>query len=47
MVRANLTLLEKENTKYKSEIGDLSAKVKAAIRERTGLGCSMGIGAYC
>jgi phage shock protein A len=32
MVRANVTLLEKENTKYKTEIGDLTAKVKAAIQ---------------
>ncbi|MFT3838540.1 MAG: PspA/IM30 family protein [Myxococcaceae bacterium] len=32
MVRANVTLLEKENGKYKTEIGDLTAKVKAAIQ---------------
>jgi phage shock protein A len=32
MVRANLTLLEKENAKYKTEVGDLTAKVKAAIQ---------------
>jgi len=32
MVRANLTLLEKENGKYKQEVGDLTAKVKAAIQ---------------
>lgn len=32
MVRANLTLLEKENAKYKMEIGGLTAKVKAAIQ---------------
>jgi phage shock protein A len=31
MVRANQTLLEKENQKYKAEVGDLTAKVKAAI----------------
>jgi phage shock protein A len=31
MVRANLTLLEKENLKYKQEVGELTAKVKAAI----------------
>ena len=31
MVRANVTLLEKENAKYKIEVGDLTAKVKAAI----------------
>src|SRR4051812_7842972 len=31
MVRANLTLLEKENAKYKVELADLTAKVKAAI----------------
>ena len=32
MVRANQTLLEKENTKYRQEVGDLTAKVKAAIQ---------------
>ncbi len=32
MVRANLTLLEKENPKYTTEVGDLTAKVKAAIQ---------------
>ena len=32
MVRANVTLLEKENAKYKVEVGDLTAKVKAAIQ---------------
>lgn len=32
MVRANLTLLEKENAKYKTEVAELSAKVKAAIQ---------------
>jgi phage shock protein A len=32
MVRANVTLLEKENSKYKTEVGDLTAKVKAAIQ---------------
>jgi len=32
MVRANVTLLEKENTKYRTEVGDLTAKVKAAIQ---------------
>src|SRR5579863_5687547 len=32
MVRANVTLLEKENTKYKAEFTALSAKVKAAIQ---------------
>src|SRR5215213_4946660 len=31
MVRANQTLLEKENQKYRNEVGDLTAKVKAAI----------------
>ena len=31
MVKANVTLLEKENQKYKNDIGDLTAKVKAAI----------------
>jgi len=31
MVRANQTLLEKENSKYRAEVGDLTAKVKAAI----------------
>ena len=28
MVKANVTLLEKEEAKYKSEIGDLTAKTK-------------------
>ncbi len=32
MVRANQTLLEKENAKYRTEVGELSAKVKAAIQ---------------
>ena len=32
MVRANVTLLEKENAKYKIEVNDLTAKVKAAIQ---------------
>ncbi|MFL5319380.1 MAG: PspA/IM30 family protein [Myxococcaceae bacterium] len=32
MVRANQTLLEKENLKYRTEVGDLTAKVKAAIQ---------------
>ncbi len=32
MVRANQTLLEKENAKYRQEVGELSAKVKAAIQ---------------
>jgi phage shock protein A len=32
MVRANLTLLEKENQKYQTEVNDLTAKVKAAIQ---------------
>ena len=32
MVRANVTLLEKENDKYKREVNDLTAKVKAAIQ---------------
>src|SRR5262249_9794128 len=32
MVRANLTLLEKENQKYTIEVNDLTAKVKAAIQ---------------
>lgn len=32
MVRANVTLLEKENSKYKQEVNDLTAKVKAAIQ---------------
>src|SRR5437899_1672215 len=31
MVRANVTLLEKENTKYRAEVSDMTAKVKAAI----------------
>ncbi len=32
MVRANVTLLEKENAKYKQDIADLTAKVKSAIQ---------------
>lgn len=32
MVRANVTLLEKENAKYKQEVNGLTAKVKAAIQ---------------
>jgi phage shock protein A len=32
MVRANVTLLEKENVKYKQEISELTAKVKAGIQ---------------
>ena len=32
MVRANQTLLEKENAKYKQEVNQLTAKVKAAIQ---------------
>lgn len=32
MVRANLTLLEKENAKYKAEVNALTAKVKASIQ---------------
>jgi len=32
MVKANVTLLEKEETKYKSDLNDLTAKVKAAIQ---------------
>ncbi len=32
MVRANVTLLEKENAKYTVDLGDLTAKVKAAIQ---------------
>lgn len=32
MVRANVTLLEKENAKYKQEVNDLTARVKAAIQ---------------
>ena len=32
MVRANVTLLEKENAKYKQEVGELTAKVKAGIQ---------------
>ena len=31
MVRANVILLEKENAKYRTEVSDLTAKVKAAI----------------
>src|SRR5437763_6040154 len=32
MVKANVTLLEKEETKYKSELSELTSKVKAAIQ---------------
>src|SRR5207248_10327506 len=32
MVKANSTLLEKEETKYKADVNDLTAKVKAAIQ---------------
>ena len=32
MIRANVTLLEKENAKYTQELNDLTAKVKAAIQ---------------
>lgn len=32
MVRANVTLLEKEEAKYKNEVAELTAKVKAAIQ---------------
>jgi len=32
MVRANVTLLEKENEKYKREVTELTAKVKAGIQ---------------
>jgi phage shock protein A len=32
MVKANVTLLEKEESKYKNDINDLTAKVKASIQ---------------
>ncbi len=32
MVKANVTLLEKEEAKYKTEVAELTAKVKAAIQ---------------
>lgn len=32
MVKANVTLLEKEHAKYKSEVDELASKVKAAIQ---------------
>jgi phage shock protein A len=32
MVKANVTLLEKENQKYKNDTGELTAKVKAALQ---------------
>src|ERR1700750_1976115 len=32
MVKANVTLLEKENQKYKNDVVDLTSKVKAAIQ---------------
>src|SRR5436190_24166152 len=36
MVKANVTLLEKEETKYKAEVTDLTAKTKPPFR-RTGM----------
>ena len=38
MVKANVTLLEKEEAKYKNDVNDLSAKVKAAIQGNRRLG---------
>src|SRR5579862_9422861 len=32
MVKANVTLLEREESKYKNDVADLTAKVKAAIQ---------------
>jgi phage shock protein A len=32
MVKANVTLLEKENQKYKNDTGEMTAKVKAALQ---------------
>ena len=32
MVKANQTLLQKEEAKYKSDVADLTAKVRAAIQ---------------
>ncbi len=32
MVKANVTLLEKENQKYKNDVAELTSKVKAAIQ---------------
>ena len=32
MVKANVTLLEKEEAKYKNDVGELTAKVKASIQ---------------
>src|SRR5256884_2090943 len=32
MVKANVTLLEKENQKYRNDVGELTSKVKAAIQ---------------
>lgn len=32
MVKANVTLLEKENQKYKNDVGEITSKVKAAIQ---------------
>src|SRR5438093_13470144 len=32
MVKANVTLLEKENQKYKNDVMELTSKVKAAIQ---------------
>src|SRR6201989_3570894 len=32
MVKANVTLLEKEESKYQADVNDLTSKVKAAIQ---------------
>src|SRR3954465_7894386 len=32
MVKANVTLLEKENQKYKNDVAELTSKVKAALQ---------------
>src|SRR5215469_13573755 len=32
MVKANVTLLEKEEAKYKADMADITAKIKAAIQ---------------
>ena len=32
MVKANVTLLEKENQKYKNDVAELTAKIKAALQ---------------
>src|SRR6185369_5215920 len=42
MVKANQTLLEKEEAKYKTEVADLTAKVRAAIQGHRECGIRQG-----